>query len=133
MNESDDRMVDHARQEPPRQRRLLLVELALGDGKRFEVIVRNISPRGMGASARGIAPAAGAIVTLAGDGEAYTGVIRWVSGQNFGVHFQCDLGKFLLDRARRPSDGAGGKHNWTMSKPYSVIQHVQDGVKKRLL
>lgn len=133
MNESDDRMVVDARQEPPRQRRLLLVELTLGDGKRFEVIVRNLSPRGMGVSAREIAPAAGAIVTLAEDGEANTGVVRWVSGQNFGVHFQCDLGKFLLDRARRTSDSACVERNRMISKPYSVIQPVQEGVKKRLL
>ena len=52
------------------------------------IIIRNLSPRGIGARAHGLPPLEGEEVFLKLDGRELVGRVRWVRGDRFGVHLR---------------------------------------------
>jgi len=63
-------------------------ELLGADGKHIDVMVRDISSRGLSAVALVEAPALNAIVrALLPDGRELWGLVRWTDGNQFGVEF----------------------------------------------
>lgn len=52
------------------------------------IIIRNLSPRGIGARARTMLPRVGEEVFLRLDGREIVGRVRWVRGDQFGIHLR---------------------------------------------
>ncbi|PEQ11872.1 histidine kinase [Novosphingobium sp. PC22D] len=72
------------------KRRAQLARVALRDarGEPMEVLVRDVSKRGLSATANGPAPEAGDPVAIhLPDGRELWGLVRWVEGRSFGVEF----------------------------------------------
>jgi hypothetical protein len=64
------------------------VQVAGGDAPAQDALARDVSPRGMSATALKAAPAAGEVVHVAlPDGSSLWGVVRWAEGKAFGVEF----------------------------------------------
>ena len=91
-----------------RKPQLVKVELSDAAGAIHEVLVRDISARGISAAARGDPPAANEIVSVRlPDGQEYWGLVRWVDGNLFGVEFQMDGGEtHPAARSAAPPSGA---------------------------
>ncbi|MCH7627959.1 MULTISPECIES: PilZ domain-containing protein [Novosphingobium] len=83
-----------------RSARIIRAMLALPDGEQRDVIVRNLSTCGLGATCRSLAPMKGEHVTIHLPGEvAAHGVVRWVKGQAFGVALDQDLDIAVIEGA----------------------------------
>ncbi len=75
---------------PRPRRRALLARVRLADGTtpEREMLVRDISERGLSGAARGAPPALDAVVTVClPDGRELWGIVRWVDRNLFGVEF----------------------------------------------
>ncbi len=69
-----------------RQPRIVSARLVLRNGEHRDIAIRNLSPTGFGASAKGPAPVRGERVTviLPGD-QMLVGTVRWFARHTFGV------------------------------------------------
>ena len=77
------------------RRRAQLVKLALRDaqGALLDIMVRNVSARGLNAAARGEPPQINEVVTVhLPEGHVHWGIVRWVDGNLFGVEFDISQG-----------------------------------------
>ena len=86
-----------------------------------DVVVRNLSARGIGASATGQPPPTGASVAmLLPDGTVHPGTVRWVKGRSFGVELDEDLAveEVTLPPAPAPAESQPG---WKI-KPLHKVQ-----------
>lgn len=71
-----------------RRRRLAHFALTDSQGQEIDVVVRDISSRGLSAAASGKAPAPGEVVRARlEDGRELWGLVRWREGNLFGVEF----------------------------------------------
>nr|WP_314467670.1 histidine kinase [uncultured Novosphingobium sp.] len=71
-----------------RRGRCAHVTLMDSQGRPIDVIVRNVSSRGLSAAAAGQPPACNEVVRAAmDDGRELWGLVRWVDGNLFGVEF----------------------------------------------
>ena len=69
-----------------RQPRIIRARLLHRDGEVQDVVVRNVSETGLGASARGPAPVRGERIAVILPGEQeVTGIVRWFGGHTFGM------------------------------------------------
>jgi len=72
------------------RRRPRLVKLALrnAQGELLDIMVRNVSARGLNAAARGEPPRRNEVVTVhLPDDRVHWAIVRWVDGNLFGVEF----------------------------------------------
>lgn len=122
------------RQEPERQRWLLLIKLELEDGGSFEAVIRNVSRRGLGCSSREFAPLAGVRVRwVPGDGEEYAGIVRWVEGRNFGIAFAQDLLATIRPGRYRVAGHGAHVTGWTVTTLHKVIDRPLSPAMKKLI
>jgi hypothetical protein len=71
-----------------RRGRCAHVTLMDSHGRPIDVMVRNVSSRGLSAAAAGQPPACNEVVRAAmDDGRELWGLVRWVDGNLFGVEF----------------------------------------------
>ncbi len=62
------------------------------DGDVQDIVIRNVSLMGLGASARGPAPVRGERVAIALPGEQeVAGIVRWFGGHTFGMQLDAPL------------------------------------------
>lgn len=78
---------------PRRQRTLTRMRLIDAAGAVIDILVRDISPRGMSAAVRGAAPALNEPVQMlpppgSGESAPVWGLVRWVEGNLIGVEFE---------------------------------------------
>jgi hypothetical protein len=86
---------------PPREPRTRMVIPATITGERTaerEILIRNISRRGIGARSRQGAPDIGERVTIRiGAHAEISGTVRWVQGAQFGLLLDRDLDPAIFD------------------------------------
>jgi PilZ domain len=111
-----------------RQPRIIRARLAHRDGEVQDIVVRNVSETGIGASARGPAPVRGERVTvrLPGDQEV-TGLVRWYSGHTFGMMLDAPLDMEALGRAlQRQAHVAQVSGEWRVENRHKVVTPQSD-------
>lgn len=111
-----------------RQPRIVRARLVHRDGEVQDIVIRNVSETGLGASARGPAPVRGERVTvvLPGDQEV-TGIVRWFGGHTFGMQLDCPLDLEALGRAlQRQAHVAQVSGEWKVETRHRVTTPTYD-------
>lgn len=76
-----------------RNRRLTRVCLTNAADEVQDIMVRDLSSRGLSATASRVPPGAGEIVSmLLPDDRLFWGIVRWVDGAQFGIEFDVSSG-----------------------------------------
>lgn len=116
-----------------RQPHIIRARLAHRDGELQDIVIRNISETGIGASARGPAPVRGERVTvrLPGDQEV-SGLVRWYSGHTFGMVLDAPLDKEALAQAlQRQAHVAQVSGEWRVENRHKVVSPQSDPLRIR--
>lgn len=111
-----------------RQPRIIRARLIHRDGEVQDIVIRNVSPTGLGASARGPAPVRGEhiLVVLPGEQEV-TGIVRWYGGHTFGMQLDQPLDLAALGRAlQRQAHVAQVSGEWKVENRHRVITPMSD-------
>jgi len=121
-----------------RQHRLLRAQMISSDGITQEIIIRNISEKGMGGSLGNMIAKVGDRVTVClTDDATVTGILRWVKGKSFGL--QLDLAvnttafEHLITSKRTDPVADAGCELWEVSRFYrAYASHVPQADPNRL-
>lgn len=111
-----------------RQPRIIRARLVHRDGEVQDIVIRNVSPTGLGASARGPAPVRGeqVLIVLPGEQEV-TGVVRWFGGHTFGMKLDQPLDLEALGRAlQRQAHVAQVSGEWKVETRHRVFTPMSD-------
>ncbi|MFM9937629.1 MAG: PilZ domain-containing protein [Novosphingobium sp.] len=111
-----------------RQPRILRARLIHRDGEVQDIVVRNVSDSGLGASARGPAPVRGEriVVVLPGEQEV-TGIVRWFGGHTFGMQLDSPLDLDALALAlQRQAHVAQVSGEWRVENRHRVTTPYTD-------
>lgn len=111
-----------------RERRLLRGQMQTERLSAFEIVIRNISARGLCATCKALPPLPGeAAELLLPDKRLVTATVRWVSEQVFGVEFDqpIDLG-MMMDTLQRIRDLAEQAASWEVKSKHRVSDHRPD-------
>ncbi len=111
-----------------RQPRIIRARLVHRDGEVQDIVIRNVSPTGLGASARGPAPVRGeqVLIVLPGEQEV-TGVVRWFGGHTFGMKLDQPLDLEALGRAlQRQAHVAQVSGEWKVETRHRVVTPMSD-------
>jgi hypothetical protein len=110
--------VDAASRSDRRTRLLRASMSALGRSPQ-EILVRNLSPRGLGGAARGEAFAVGERVRIVLPGEIHVGgIVRWTKARSFGVEFDEPLCMDALGEGLQRA--ASGPATWEVQRRHRV-------------
>ena len=112
-----------------RPRRLIRATLLSHRMDSQEILIRNVSCNGFGASSRGLPPLSGDQIqaSLPG-GWLLAGTVRWVKGPNFGVQFDQPINLDELAAAiARASEMAMPKSDWQVSRLHRVTTDAGTG------
>lgn len=118
-----------------RQPRIVRARLIHRDGEVQDIVIRNVSPTGLGASARGPAPVRGerVLVVLPGEQEV-TGIVRWFGGHTFGMQLDTPLDLDALGRAlQRQAHVAQVSGEWKVETRHRVLTPMSDPSRIRRL
>ncbi|WP_052223608.1 PilZ domain-containing protein [Novosphingobium malaysiense] len=111
---------------PPRQRTLIRAVMRAPGVPGHDVIVRNVSERGMRILSRGISPHVGErlVITLP-DAIAADGEVRWVYGEEFGIELitDLDLRRLGLTNQRRHAGNTGSVIHWLVDERLRRPEH----------
>ena len=111
-----------------RQPRIVRARFVHRDGEVQDIVIRNISETGLGASARGPAPVRGEriLVVLPGEQEV-TGIVRWFGGHTFGMLLDHPLDMDALGRAlQRQAHVAQISGEWKVETRHRVVTPQSD-------
>ena len=111
-----------------RQPRIIRARLIHRDGEVQEIVIRHVSPPGLGGSARGPAPVRGEriMVVLPGEQEV-TGLVRWFGGHTFGMQLDMPLDLEALALAlQRQAHVAQVSGEWKVENRHRVITPMAD-------
>lgn len=105
-----------------RQRRLIMATMSFDKITDQEIVIRNISRRGLAGATQGILPAEGAriAVTLA-NGNVIEGVVRWKDGPCFGVALDFELHPDAIADVKMKSGKTLSEPTWEVSRLHRVI------------
>lgn len=122
-------------QREERSRRLVRAEMADERGVSQDVVIRNLSSRGIGVTAREFAPVRDERVTLRLPGnEVVTGIVRWVSELTFGVELDRDLNLAALANAmQRHIQRTSQQGKWEVRAGHRVHSGTVDPSKLRIV
>ena len=111
-----------------RQPRIIRARLIHRDGEVQDIVIRNVTAEGIGASARGPAPVRGerVMVVLPGEQEV-SGLVRWFGGHTFGMKLDHPLDLEALSRAlQRQAHVAQVSGEWHVETRHRVITPQSD-------
>ena len=117
----------------PRQRRLIRAQMTDGFGMNYDIVIRNVSEKGLGATMQGVPPIRGSEVTVRiPQGMAMAGTVRWVDGSGFGVelHDPIDL-QMLTDIMQRKQQTASHEAHWEVRSLHQIDSGHPDPTKIR--
>jgi hypothetical protein len=106
-----------------RQPRIIRARLVHRDGEVQEIVIRNVSENGIGATARGPAPVRGEriVVILPGEQEV-KGIVRWFGGHAFGMQLETELDLEALSVAlQRQAHVAQVSGEWKVENRHRVV------------
>ena len=98
-----------------------------------DIVIRNISPRGIGAVTKDLPPLAGERVTvsLPVDYDA-NGTVTWVNGKSFGITLDCEISLQVLgDFIVRQNEKATETAEWEVKRMHRVASPMVDPSKLR--
>lgn len=117
----------------PRQRRLVRAGITDSFGTNHDIVIRNVSEKGLGATMRGVPPLRGTAVTvLIPQGMTMNGTIRWVDGAVFGIEFDSPIElQTLADLIQRNHETAKCESQWEVANLHQVHSGHFDPTKVR--
>lgn len=118
----------------PRERRLIRGEMETDRLPRHNILIRNISPRGLGASCRGLPPMVEETASIRlPDGQVITGMVRWVREQEFGVRFDRPVNlDAVFGAIQRMKAMAEASAHWEVKPGHRVAVHLVGSSLRRL-
>jgi hypothetical protein len=116
-----------------RESRLIRAQLTGSNGMSQDIFVRNLSRLGLGARAAKMAPVKGEKVSMMLPGQlAVYGVVRWRSGQHFGVELDAELEiEMVSEELRRHLTDQVPKANWDVHRLHKPAYPQTDPSKLR--
>lgn len=111
-----------------RERRLLRGQMQTERLPAFDIVIRNISARGLCATCKGLPPVTGEFAELQlPDNRSVTATVRWASGQVFGVEFDAPINlDIMMDTLQRLRDLAERNASWEVKSKHRVNDHRPD-------
>ena len=111
-----------------RQPRIIRARLLHRDGEVQDIVIRNVSQTGLGASARGAAPVRGERVAVMLPGEQEVrGIVRWFGGHVFGMQLDTPLDLEALGLAlQRQAHVAQINGEWRVENRHRVYTPQAD-------
>ena len=112
----------------PRQRRLLRGHMQTERLASFEIVIRNISARGLCGTCKGLPPIRGEFAEiLLPDNRTVTATVRWVNDQVFGVEFDESINlEIMMDTLQRIRDLAERNASWEVKSKHRVTDRRPD-------
>ena len=106
----------------PRQRRLVRAQMYRDRLPLNDIIIRNLSLRGIGGASRDILPILDErVAVLLPDGQNITGWISWIDGQSFGIKLDRNLDlQSLAASIQRKNDITDASPNWEVKRLHRV-------------
>lgn len=119
----------------PRERRLLKGHMQTDRLPAFEIVIRNISARGLCATCKGLPPIVGeSAEILLPDNRTVGAITRWTNDQVFGVEFEEPINlAILMDTLQRLRDIAERSASWEVKSKHRVLDHRPDLAQLRRL
>ena len=117
-------IAENQRTRDARQRRLVMASLSFEKIKNQEMVIRNVSKRGLGGATQGLAPAEGARVSVTlPNGNEIHGIVRWREGPCFGLALDFELhAEALADvRIKMRSPPLHHEPAWEVSRLHRVV------------
>jgi hypothetical protein len=120
-------ILDHQQREP-RERRLLRGQMQTERLPAFEIVIRNISARGLCGTCKGLPPIPGEFAEiLLPDNRTVTATVRWANDQVFGVEFEDSINlAIMMDTLQRLRDLAERNASWEVKSKHRVTDHRPD-------
>ncbi len=117
----------------PRQRRLVRALVTDSFGTKYDIVIRNVSEKGLGATMQGVPPLRGTTVTvIIPQGMTMDGTVRWVDGSAFGVEFDSPIElQTLADVIQRKHETANREGHWEVRNLHQVNSGHLDPTKVR--
>lgn len=117
----------------PRERGLVRARVAVDRIPIQEIIIRNVSPQGIGAASRGAPLIMGERATvLFPDGRQVTGEVRWVNGPSFGLKLDHELDpQVLAQTIQHQHETASRSSRWEVKQLHRVASHGPEPDKLR--
>ena len=85
-------IAENQRARDARERRLVMASMSFDKISNQEMVIRNVSKRGLGGATQGVAPAEGARVSVTlPNGNVIFGIVRWKEGPCFGLALEFEL------------------------------------------
>ncbi|HVR90207.1 MAG TPA: PilZ domain-containing protein [Novosphingobium sp.] len=112
----------------PRQRRLIRARMFNDRLPGVDIIIRNISGRGIGAASRGLPPVKGEKLSiLLPHHEEVTGLVRWVDNLSFGFELDLDLDlQALRDAIQRQIGMDSASKDWEVRRLHRGVAKSVD-------
>ncbi len=112
----------------PRERRLLRGQMQTERLPAFEIVIRNISARGLCGTCKGLPPICGEEADiLLPDNRTVTATVRWVNDQVFGVEFSDPINlAIMMDTLQRLRDLAERNASWEVKSKHRVNDRRPD-------
>ena len=120
---------------PERDRRHRRMMLARIDGGRLrgqDIVIRNISRRGLGAATSGIFPLVGENLTVKlPTGPTISGAVRWAKGPSFGLSLDIEMDPDSLAAVKRQLLVAATEPKWEVARLHRVVTPIVEQSKLR--
>lgn len=112
----------------PRERRLLRGHMQTERLAPFEIVIRNISARGLCGTCKGLPPVIGEFAEIhLPDNRHVTAIVRWVNDQVFGVEFEEPINlAIMLDTLQRLRGLAERDASWEVKSKHRVHDRRPD-------
>lgn len=113
--------------------RIVRAVVRASDGQDQDVVIRNISQRGLGATCKGAPPVRGERVTVVlPGGTPLSGQVRWFSGHSFGMQLDEDFDIETLAQAlQRQAHVSRVKGEWHVETRHRVATPQVDPTRFR--
>ena len=127
MSDMSGSLVDAgSRQRETRHRRLMMARIADGRMRGQDIVIRNISRRGLGAATQGLFPLEGERLSiLLPTGPTVTGIVRWCDGPSFGLALDAEMDTDSLADVKRKLKPAPAEPVWEVSRLHRVVSAVR--------
>jgi hypothetical protein len=133
MSYIDNKLVPADESRSPRQRRLIRGRMTDSFGVTYDIVIRNVSEKGVGATMQDIPPLRGSEVSITiPQGMEMNGTIRWVDGSAFGIELgqAIDL-QTLTEVIQRKHQTINREAKWEVRKLHQVPTGHPDPSKVR--
>ena len=117
----------------PRQRRLIRAQMTDSFGVTYDIVIRNVSDKGVGATMQGVPPLKGSAVKfIIAHGIAMDGMICWVQGRLFGIELDKPIDLQALTKViQHKQQSASQEGHWEVRRLHQVHSHHVDPNKLR--